>query len=209
MLSSCLLVAHQTLVAAPCSVVLSMDTAFEAAMAWRFSSSDIDRINSVRIAPGWTENARTRCASPRASRASAKSALAVLDCPYAIHLSYGRGRHDPRVVHEHVEGTAGPEESRGERVDRSRIEQVECLDLDPREACERRPGLVERPGPGDHRRAGAREGPGRLESDPGVSAGHDGDGSAEVALPDDFARGGRLAKTGVDGGLLRRHGAEV
>ena len=88
--SSCGLIAHQTLVAAPCSGVFKIDTLREAAMAARCSSSDIDRINSVMIDPGWTENARTRCASPRASSARAKSAFAVLDCPYASHLSYGR-----------------------------------------------------------------------------------------------------------------------
>src|ERR1700682_2056971 len=88
--SSCVLVAHQTLVAAPCSVVLKADTVLDRAMAARRSSSDIDRIKSVTTAPGWTENARTRCASPRASSATAKRAFAVFDWPYASHLSYAR-----------------------------------------------------------------------------------------------------------------------
>ena len=43
--------------------------------------SRIERMRSVTIAPGWTEKARIPSASPRASSARAKSALAVFDCP--------------------------------------------------------------------------------------------------------------------------------
>ncbi|HKA88441.1 MAG TPA: hypothetical protein VKE22_12290 [Haliangiales bacterium] len=66
-----------------------------------------------------------------------------------------RGRHDARVVHQHVQGTPRRREARGERIDRRGVEEIERVDLD---ACDAGDGgarrVAGRPRADDHRRPG-------------------------------------------------------
>ena len=98
-------------------------------------------------------------------------------------VAHQRRRHDPGVVHQHVQRAARGHEARGKRVDRRGIEEIETLDLDAREPGQRRARRVEGPRADDHRRAGLGQRARGLEADARMTAGDEGEGAVKSRSP--------------------------
>src|SRR5262249_48614105 len=109
-----------------------------------------------------------------------------------------RGRHDCGVVDHDVDRPPGREEPVRERLHAFEVAQIHLLDLDPRNPTQRLTRSLRPTGRYDDVRAGLRQRLGRLQTEPGISTGDDGQLAGEVDAGQDVVSGAVVPETRAD-----------
>lgn len=119
------------------------------------------------------------------------------------------GGHDPGVVEQDLERTAGVQVAGGEGVDRGRVQQVEPADLDALDAGEGRCRAIRAARADGDRGAGLGQRTGDLQAEPDVAAGDDDVRARQVDAREDLISGRGRGESGSDGVLLVCHGPSL
>src|SRR5262245_12402140 len=121
-------------------------------------------------------------------------------------ISYEGSRHYSCVVHQKMQRTTRSHEACSERINGSRVAQIESLELNALKAGQRLSRLVRSSRWNDYRCARHRQCARRFQSDTHISTRYDGDGFIQPTAVNHFSRGRVEAVTGMYRLLFGFHG---